>query len=107
MLGAVLGLDMEDWHRIDRLHPVMTLFQWTMDPSDPMSLAAYEEVPATVVIGIGDHQVPNFTSHAIATALPQDTVVEIPASWEYDPHMVLHREAAGHDLLSAWLMGPQ
>jgi hypothetical protein len=74
-----------------------------MDPSDPMSVARDEQLPATVFIGIGDHQVPNFTSYALATALPDATVITLEASWDYDPHMVLHRETEGHDVLSDWL----
>jgi len=103
VLGAALGIPEEGWDNINRLHPAMTLFQWTMDPGDPMTVARDETLPATVFIGIDDHQVPNFTSYALATALPDATIVTVEASWEYDPHMVLHREVAGHDALSAWL----
>ncbi|MGB0638643.1 MAG: hypothetical protein ACPGTU_04890 [Myxococcota bacterium] len=103
VLGAALGLPESSWGKIDRLHPSITLFQWTMDPSDPMSVARDEQLPATVFIGIDDHQVPNFTSYALATALPDATVITVEASWDYDPHMVLHREAEGHDVLSDWL----
>jgi hypothetical protein len=103
VLGAAIGLSEEAWENIDRLHPTITLFQWTMDPSDPMSVARDENLPATVLIGIGDHQVPNFTSHALATALPNATVVSVEATWDYDPHVVLHREVPGFDALSAWL----
>ena len=103
VLGAALGIPEESWDNINRLHPAMLLFQWTMDPGDPMSVARYETMPSTVFIGIDDHQVPNFTSYALATALPDSQVVTVEASWDYDPHMVLHREVAGHDALSAWL----
>ena len=103
VLGAALGIPEEGWGNINRLHPAMTLFQWTMDPGDPMTVARDETLPATVFIGIDDHQVPNFTSYALATALPDATIVTVEASWEYDPHMVLHREVEGHDALSAWL----
>ena len=74
-----------------------------MDPGDPMSVARHETLPATVFIGVDDHQVPNFTSYALATALPDADVVTVEATWNYDPHMVLHRENAGRDALSAWL----
>jgi len=103
VLGAALGIPETSWGNIDRLHPTITLFQWTMDPSDPMSVARDEELPATVLIGIGDHQVPNFTSHALATALPNATVVSVEATWDYDPHVVLHREEPGFHALSEWL----
>ena len=103
VLGAASGLPQEAWVNIDRLHPMLTLFQWTMDPSDPMSVARDEQLPATVLIGVGDHQVPNFTSHALATALPDARVVSVEASWDYDPHVVLHREILGFDALTEWL----
>ncbi len=103
VLGAALGLPEEAWGNVNRLHPAMLLFQWTMDPGDPMSVARHETVPSTVFIGIDDHQVPNFTSYALATALPDSKVVTVEASWDYDPHVVLHREPEGHDALSAWL----
>jgi hypothetical protein len=103
VLGAALGIPEEGWVNIDRLHPTITLFQWTMDPGDPMSVARDEATPATVFIGIGDHQVPNFTSYALHTALPDSKVVTVEASWEYDPHYVLHREELGFDALTEWL----
>ena len=39
ILGAALGLPEPAWGHLDRLHPAMQLFQWTMDPSDPMAVA--------------------------------------------------------------------
>lgn len=103
VMGAAIGLSEDAWGNIDRLHPVITLFQWTMDPSDPMSVARDENLPATVLIGVNDHQVPNFTSHALATALPDASVVSVEATWDYDPHVVLHREVPGFDAISDWL----
>ena len=82
---------------------MLTLFQWTMDPSDPMSVARDEQLPATVLIGVHDRQVPNFTSHALATALPDAHIVSVEASWDYDPHVVLHREVLGFEALTDWL----
>ena len=82
---------------------MMTLFQWVMDPSDPMSVARDEQIPATILIGVGDYQVPNFTSHALGTALPDPHIVSVEASWDYDPHVVLHREVAGYDAMTDWL----
>ena len=70
---------------------------------DRSDIARHETVPSTVFIGIDDRQVPNFTSYALATALPDSQVVTVEATWDYDPHMVLHREVEGHDALSTWL----
>jgi hypothetical protein len=102
-MGAALGLTPEAWDHIDRLHPVVSAFQWTMDPSDPMAVARDIDVPTTMLIGIGDHQVPNFTSDALLVALPDATSTECSASYDYDPHWVLHREICGADALTAWL----
>jgi hypothetical protein len=57
------------WARIDRLHPAITLFQWTMDAGDPMSVAGDVDLPVTMIIGPGDLQVPDFTSDALLQAL--------------------------------------
>ena len=103
VLGAAAGLPEDAWSNIDRLHPMMTLFQWIMDPSDPMSVARDVQLPATLLIGVGDYQVPNFTSHALGTALPDPHIIRVDASWDYDPHVVLHRETAGYDALTDWL----
>ncbi len=103
-LGAILGLDEDAWGQIDRLHPVVGLFQWTMDPSDPMSLARYEALPSWMIICTGDHQVPNFTSEALAEELPDVTVrVVDPTSTDYDPHQCMHREPEGELVWQDWL----
>jgi len=102
-MGAALGLPPSTWDGIDRLHPVITIFQWTMDPSDPMSVARDEHVPTRVIVPVGDHQVPNFTSWALATALPDVDVVQCEALWDYDPHYCMHRELQGQAILAEWL----
>jgi hypothetical protein len=103
-LGALLGLDEGAWGQVDRLHPVITLFQWTMDPSDPLAVARSEDVDTTMVICTGDRQVPNFTSVALLEALPRATSYEVAASTDdYDPHVCLHREEPARVGLRAWL----
>lgn len=103
VLGAAIGLPEPAWAQVDRLHPVVGLFQWTMDPSDPMTVARDVTVPTTMLVGIGDYQVPNFTSWALIEALPDATYTDVEASYEYDPHWVLHRESAGAQVLADWL----
>jgi hypothetical protein len=103
VLGAGLDLPPEAWPAIDRLHPLSTLFQWMMDPSDPMTVARDEQTPALVFIGVGDWQVPNFTSEALSEALPIAQVVECVPTWDYDPHYCLHREQEGYDAFRTWL----
>jgi hypothetical protein len=102
-LGAALGLAEDDWDQIDRLHPVIQLFQWTMDPSDPMAVARDQAVPSLVFLGEGDYQVPNFTTEALHVALPDSEMVRCAASYTYDPHWCLHREADGPAVLRQWL----
>jgi hypothetical protein len=103
VLGAALGMPADAWTELDRLHPLSTLFQWMMDPSDPMTTAQDETAPTTVFIGIGDWQVPNFTSVALSEALPEVTVIQCTPTWDYDPHFCLHREQEGFDAFRAWL----
>jgi len=102
-LGAALGLPEDDWDRIDRMHPVIQLFQWTMDPSDPMAVARDIATPSLVFLGEGDYQVPNFTTEALHTALPDSELIRCAASYDYDPHWCLHREADGPAVLRSWL----
>ncbi|NOY28404.1 MAG: hypothetical protein GXP62_21315 [Oligoflexia bacterium] len=103
-IGAALGLDPAAWDHIDRFHPAMQLFQWTMDPSDPMAVAAHEPIPATMIMGQDDWQVPNLTSEALCDlALPDCTRTTVDATGDYDPHYVLHRTKAGLALFSSWL----
>jgi hypothetical protein len=102
-MGAALGLPEQAWDGIDRLHPVITLFQWTMDPGDPMSVARDEQVRTRLIVPIGDHQVPNFTTWALSTALPDVSVVECQPLGDYDPHYCMHRELQGQQILAEWL----
>ena len=67
------------------------------------SVARDETLPTTIIVPIGDHQVPNFTSYALATAQPQATVITCTPSWDYDPHYCMHRETEGHALMADWL----
>lgn len=103
VLGAAVGIPEAAWGQLDRLHPVIGLFQWTMDPSDPMAVARDVDVPTTMIVGIGDYQVPNFTSWALLEALPDAIHTDVAPSYDYDPHWVLHREAEGAQVLADWL----
>ena len=103
VLGAALGLDEDAWPHLDRLHPSLMPFQWTMDPSDPMAVARDEHVPITVFIGRGDWQTPDFTAEALAEVLPDATVVNCEPTGSYDPHQCMWREPTGPEALRAWL----
>lgn len=105
-LGAILGLAEPAWENVTRFHPVVTLFQWTMDPSDPMAVARDEALPLAMLVCTGDHQVPNFTSDALAEALPEVDRVQVdPTADDYDPHQCLHREGEAQDFFARWLDG--
>ncbi len=102
-LGAALSLPESAWAGIDRLHPVVALFQWTMDPSDPMALARDQTADSLVFLGEGDYQVPNFTTEALHTALPSSTLVRCTPTSDYDGHWCLHREEAAWPVFQEWL----
>ena len=51
----------------------------------------------------GDYQVPGFTSHALAEALPNAEATEVFPTYEGDHHSCLWREAAADAWLGAWL----
>ena len=103
VFGAALGLPAEAWTDVNRLHPVATLFQWLMDPSDPMTIAQYEAAPVTILLGEGDWQVPNFTTDALHEALPNSEMIVCTPTGTYDPHYCLHRETVAFDAFRAWL----
>ncbi len=104
-LGAALGLPEQDWAGIDRLHPAIALFQWTMDPSDPMALARDQSSPSLILLGEGDLQVPNFTTEALHEALPDSELVRCTPTADYDGHFCLHREPAAWEVFEGWLEG--
>jgi len=102
-LGAALGLPESAWAHVDRQHPVLHLFQWTMDPSDPMAVAREIAAPVRVVIAPGDWQTPDFTAEALAERLPDAHVVWCQARGDYDPHSCLWREPEGASIVGGWL----
>lgn len=102
ILGAAIGSPEPAWDLIDRQHPLLHLFQWTMDPSDPMAVARDEAVPTLVVIAPGDFQTPDFTAEALSDRLPDATVVRCEATGDYDPHSCLWREPAGPAIVREW-----
>jgi hypothetical protein len=103
ILGAALGLPEPAWGQVDRLHPALQLFQWTMDPSDPMAVARDETLPIEMIIGRGDHQVPDFTSDALIRALPEATSQDCEARSDYDPHVCMYREPEGESIVRDWV----
>lgn len=104
VLAAALGVkDADAAANFDRLHPVVGLFQWVMDPSDPAALAHRETLDQHMVIGIGDLQVPNTTSEALLELLPQAQSSTCEVATDYDPHLCFFREPAGFDALADWL----
>lgn len=102
-LGAILGLEEEAWSHLDRLHPSISLFQWMMDPSDPMAVAKDESLPVHALVAPGDYQTPAFTAYGLVEALPEGTQSTCEALADYDPHYCYWREQAGADAIREWL----
>lgn len=102
--GAILGLQPEAWEHVGRAHPFFTVFQWTMDPSDPMAVARDAELATTLAVYPGDRQTPDFTGEALGLAQPYATVRHCVARGGYDPHHCLWREPEGPVLLREWLV---
>ena len=94
-IAALLGVPEEAWDHVDRLHPALGLFQLIMDPSDPMAVAPWSPVPETIVLGVGDYQVPNNTTEWLAEALPDATVIRCEPAGDYDGHYCIYRETEG------------
>ncbi len=104
VIGAMLGLDPEAWDHVDRLHPVMNLAQWMMDPADALSTAPHIHTPTTILMGVGDLQVPNSSTYALEQALTEVERIDCEVSG-YDPHYCLYRDEVGYDALADWLAG--
>jgi len=103
LLGAVLGIPESAWDNIDRLHPVATIVQWALETGDPMATARYQASPSTIIMGIGDYQVPNNTTIALDNRLPDSEIIECNARSDYDPHLCLFREPEGLEAINHWL----
>jgi len=100
LVAILAGLPEPAWPNMDRMHPVMGLFQLIMDPADPMVLAPEQSVPETLLMGVGDWQVPNITTEWLDAALPDSTLLNCEPLGEYDPHYCTYREDAGVQALS-------
>jgi hypothetical protein len=67
-----------------------------MDPADPINYAPRLTRPETILMGIGDKQVPNVATMALARALPDETLIPCMTTSDYDPHSCLFREPVAH-----------
>lgn len=104
VIAAALGVDDPDARaRFDRMHPAVMLFQWIVDPSDPSTFARDLTVPETLLMGVGDWQVPNAGTEALAAGMPDADLVPCEAAGEYDPHYCLYREPPAWAVFSSWL----
>ena len=56
--------------------------------------------PETFVMGIGDWQVPNGATQALARATPDVEILECDALGDYDPHYCTYREETGFSAFS-------
>ena len=104
VVGASIGITEEAAQlQVDRLHPALMLFQWGMDPADPMAMAPSETTPVVLLMGVGDWQGPNHTTEALGLALPDVEVISCTPLADYDPHYCMHREDEGLQIVADWL----
>lgn len=106
LIAALMGVPEAAWPGMDRMHPAMGLFQMIMDPSDAISTSAGLVTPETIVLGVGDYQVPNITTDWLAEVLPagSDVVVCEPRA-DYDPHHCTYIEPEGIGAMEEWASG--
>ncbi len=105
LIGLGLGMTAEAAARVDRLHPVVGLFSWIVDPSDPATFAGDVGVPTTLLMGVGDLQIPNRGTEGLAGAIPGASLVRCETEPGYDPHYCLYRDDDGRAAFRAWLEG--
>ncbi len=104
VVAASIGIEEEGAQmQVDRLHPALMLFQWAMDPADPMAVAPSETTDEVLLMGIGDWQVPNNTTETLGMALPNAEVIDCTPLADYDPHYCMHREDEGMQIVKDWL----
>ena len=105
LAGALIGLPEEAWVHVDRYHPLIQLFGVIMDPSDPLMFGADQVVPETLLLGLGDLQVPEQTTRWLAEVTPGATLVTCQPAGDYDGHLCLFREDEGLAALEDWASG--
>lgn len=103
LIAAIIGLPETAWPNMGPHHPVMQLFGVIMDPSDPLMYARSQTVPETLLLGVGDLQVPNDTTRWLGEVHPAAEVIECQPRGEYDPHVCLFREPEGAAALRAFV----
>jgi hypothetical protein len=105
VVAALIGLPESAWPNMGRQHPVMQLFGTIMDPSDPLMFARDQVVPETLLLGLGDLQVPERTTRWLAEVTPDATLIECTPGADYDGHWCLFWEDVGIEALRAWAEG--
>ena len=94
-MGALFGLPEAAWDHIDRLHPILGLFQLIMDGSDPMAVASNQLNAVHIFKGLDDWQVPNVATDWLAEAIVGSETTECKRSFFYDGHYCIFRETEG------------
>ena len=102
LAGALLGLPESAWGHVDRYHPMIQVFSVIMDPSDPLMMASDQVIPETILLGLGDLQVPEQTTRWLAEVTPDATLIECHPLSDYDGHGCMFREDEGLAALEAW-----
>ncbi len=104
LVGGLAGVPTQARaQNIDRLHPILSLFQMHIDPGDPISYAPYLTTLETIIMGIDDLQVPNIATAVLLRALPFAEVVTCEVTDAYDPHICTFREPLGRQAVAAAL----
>ncbi len=92
LFGAAAGIPTASLSGVDRFHPIVGLFQILVDPGDPINFTGEIHIPVTYLMGIGDRQVPNSATRALAEAVADSKLVECHPTGDYDPHYCTFRE---------------
>ena len=104
LTGALIGLPESAWPNVGRHHPLIQIFGTIMDPSDPVMFAADQVIPETILLGLGDLQVPENTTRWLAEITPDATLIDCEPLGDYDGHLCLFREDAGLQALEDWAL---
>ncbi len=102
LVAALVGLPEAAWPNLQRDHPTMQLFGAIMDPSDPLMFAADQVAAETILLGVGDLQVPDRTTRWLAEVTPDAELIECTPTADYDGHWCLFREDEGIEALRSW-----
>ena len=106
LFGAAAGIPAASLSGVDRFHPIVGLFQTLVEPGDPINFTGDIHIPVTYLMGIGDWQVPNSSTRAMAEAVSGSQLVECHPTGDYDPHYCTFREEEAFSIIDAFFSAP-